>query len=116
MKVMIPHRFIVVFGALTLALLSAAPLGAQTKVQDRLNEPKKVVATFSILSDLVKNVGGNRVAVSTLVGPNGDAHVYTPSPADAKKLTEAQLIVTNGLGFEGWINRLIKASGSKAQV
>jgi zinc/manganese transport system substrate-binding protein len=74
----------------------------------------KVVATFSILADLVRNVGGDRVAVSALVGPNGDAHVYQPTPADAKTLAAAQLVVVNGLGFEGWLNRLVKASGTKA--
>lgn len=79
-------------------------------------EKLKVVATFSILADLVKNVGGERVALATLVGPNADAHVYSPTPADAKTLAEAGLVVTNGLGFEGWINRLVKASATKAKV
>lgn len=73
-----------------------------------------VVASFSILGDIVKNVGGDRVAVKSLVGPNGDAHVYSPSPADAKTLADAKVIFTNGLGFEGWIGRLIKSSNTKA--
>jgi zinc/manganese transport system substrate-binding protein len=78
-------------------------------------EPKvKVVATFSILGDLARNVGGDRVEVSTLVGSNGDAHVYEPSPADAKKLSDARLVVVNGLGLEGWMTRLIAASATKA--
>ena len=68
-----------------------------------------MVATFSILGDFVKNVGGDRVEVASLVGPNGDAHVYAPSPADAKKLADAKVVFINGLGFEGWINRLVKA-------
>ena len=76
----------------------------------------KVIATFSILADLVKNVGGDRVEVASLVGPNSDAHVYSPTPADPKKVAEAKVVFTNGLGFEGWITRLIKASGSKAPV
>ena len=76
----------------------------------------KVVATFSILADLVRNVGGDRVEVVSLVGPGGNAHVYAPSPADARKLADAALIVVNGLGFEGWINRLVKASGTRARV
>jgi zinc/manganese transport system substrate-binding protein len=63
---------------------------------------------------LVKNVGGDRVELSTLVGPNGDTHVYAPSPADAKKLADARVVFSNGLGFEGWIARLVKASGTKA--
>ena len=73
-----------------------------------------VVATFSILGDIVSNVGGDRIAVKTLVGPNGDAHVYSPSPADAKTLADAKVVVTNGLGFEGWLARLIKSSNTKA--
>lgn len=75
-----------------------------------------VVASFSILGDFVKEVGGDRVSVSTLVGPNGDAHVFQPSPADAKKVAAAKLVFVNGLGFEGWIDRLVKASGTKAEV
>lgn len=80
-------------------------------------DPKlDVVATFSILGDFVKNVGGERVAVSTLVGANGNTHIYTPSPADARKLAEAKVIFVNGLGLEGWLDRLIQASGTKAPV
>ena len=96
-----------VFAALAL-LLWHAPAVAQEKL--------KVVATFSILADFVKNVGGERVAVSALVGPNGDAHVYQPTPGDAKTLGDARVVATNGLGFEGWINRLVKASGTKAPM
>jgi zinc/manganese transport system substrate-binding protein len=76
----------------------------------------KVLATFSILGDLVKNVGGDRVEVTTLVGPNSDAHVYAPAPADAKKVADAKVVITNGLGFEGWMSRLVRASGTKAPV
>lgn len=79
-------------------------------------EPLKVVASFSILADLVRNVGGDRVEVATLVGPNSDAHVYSPTPADAKKIADAKLIVINGLGFEGWLPRLVQSSGSKAKI
>lgn len=98
----------IAIAAILLAGLGAAPAAAQ----DRL----KAVATFSILADLVKNVGGDRVEVISLVPPNGDAHVYSPSPADAKKLADAQLVFTNGLGFEGWIARLVKSSATKANV
>ncbi len=77
-------------------------------------EKLKVVATFSILGDLVRNVGGERVEVTTLVGPNGDAHVYAPTPADGRRLTEARIVFTNGLKFEGWIDRLVRSSGTKA--
>jgi zinc/manganese transport system substrate-binding protein len=79
-------------------------------------EPIKVVATFSILGDLVRNVGGDNVAITTLVGPDSDAHVYSPTPADARKIADAGLIVVNGLGFEGWLPRLVQSSGSKARI
>ncbi|BAF86562.1 ABC transporter periplasmic binding protein precursor [Azorhizobium caulinodans ORS 571] len=75
-----------------------------------------VVASFSILGDFVKNVGGDRIALSTIVGPNADTHVYQPTPNDAKKLAGAKVIFVNGLGFEGWMDRLVKASGTKATV
>jgi zinc/manganese transport system substrate-binding protein len=74
----------------------------------------KVLATFSILGDFAKNVGGDRVEVTILVGPDSDAHVYAPAPADARKVADAKVVVTNGLGFEGWMSRLVRASGSKA--
>ena len=89
-------------------LLAATPALAEEKLP--------VVATFSILGDLVKNVGGGRVELTTLVGPNGDAHVYSATPADAKNVAAAKVIFINGLGFEGWIDRLIKASNAKAPV
>jgi zinc/manganese transport system substrate-binding protein len=80
--------------------------------QDRLN----VVASFSILGDFVRTVGGERVSVTTLVGPSGDVHVYTPGPADARKIADARLVVVNGLGLEGWLPRLVQSAGSKAQI
>jgi zinc/manganese transport system substrate-binding protein len=89
-------------------LLRGAPGFAQSK--------PRVVATFSILADLVSNVGGGRIEIETLVGPDSDAHVYAPTPADAKRVGAARLVFVNGLGFEGWMARLIKASGSKAEV
>src|SRR5262245_28139939 len=64
--------------------------------------PLKVVATFSILGDLVNNVGGNKIELRTLVGPDADTHTFEPSPADATALAEANLIFENGLGFEHW--------------
>ncbi|MFG1398915.1 metal ABC transporter substrate-binding protein [Roseixanthobacter pseudopolyaromaticivorans] len=75
-----------------------------------------VVASFSILGDFVKNVGGDRIAMTTIVGPNSDTHVYQPTPNDAKKLAAAKVVFVNGLGFEGWMDRLVKASGTKATV
>ena len=72
--------------------------------------PIRAVATFSILGDMVSRIGGEHVAVTTLVGPNGDAHVYRPTPADARAVSEAHILVVNGLDFEGWLDRLIQAS------
>ena len=76
----------------------------------------QAVATTSIIGDLVQNVGGARVDVVTLVGRNGDPHVFSPSPGDAKKLAQADIIFVNGLGLEGWITRLVEASGTKART
>jgi zinc/manganese transport system substrate-binding protein len=76
----------------------------------------KVSASFSILGDMVRQVGGDRVQVFTFVGPNGDAHVYEPTPADAKELSESKILFINGLGLEGWMTRLEKSSGFKGTV
>jgi zinc/manganese transport system substrate-binding protein len=85
---------------------------APARAQDRLN----VVASFSILGDFVRNVGGDRVSVTTLVGADSDAHVYSPTPADAKRIADAKLVFVNGLGFEGWLPRLVKSAGGKATI
>ena len=92
----------------SLLAIAAPPAEAQARVN--------VVASFSILGDFVRNVGGDRVSVTTLVGPNGDVHVYTPAPEDAKRIAEAKLVVINGLGLEGWLPRLVQSSGGKATV
>jgi zinc/manganese transport system substrate-binding protein len=97
--------------AALLALLSPA-VRAQEEIQDKI----KVIASFSILADLVRNVGGDRVEVGALVGPNGNAHVYAPSPADARKVADAKAVFVNAMGFEGWLDRLVKASGTKAKI
>ena len=107
---MISRRSMLV--AATMLAFTAAP----SQAQDKADAKVKVVATFSILADLVKNVGGDRVEVAALVGPNGDAHVYAPTPSDAKTLAAAQVVVTNGFGFEGWLERLVKASATKAAM
>ncbi|MCP3369103.1 metal ABC transporter solute-binding protein, Zn/Mn family [Bradyrhizobium cajani] len=93
---------------LCVLLLIATPLHAG----ERLN----VVASFSILSDFVRNVGGDRVNLTTLVGADSDVHVYTPAPSDAKRIADAKLVIVNGLGLEGWLPRLVQSAGSKAQV
>src|SRR5439155_11832837 len=77
--------------------------------------PVNVVATFTILGDLVQTVAGNNFQVHTLVGPDGDTHTYEPIPADGVALAQANLIFENGLGFETWLNKLYTASGSKAK-
>jgi zinc/manganese transport system substrate-binding protein len=96
--------------ALAFALLLGLAGGAQAA--DKLN----AVASFSILGDMVRNVGGDRVEVTALVGPDGDAHVYEPTPADAKTLAAAKILFVNGLGFEGWMDRLEKSSGFKGKL
>ena len=79
-------------------------------------QPLPVVASFSILADMVREVGGPYVEVTSLVGPNTDAHVFDPTPADAKRIASARLVFVNGLGFEGWLDRLVKASGYRGPI
>ncbi|BDV35334.1 metal ABC transporter substrate-binding protein [Methylocystis iwaonis] len=79
-------------------------------------ESLPVVASFSIIGDFVRQVGGDRVTVTTLVGPDGDAHVYQPTPADGRKIAQAKLIFVNGLGFEGWLERLVAAAKSRGTI
>lgn len=86
---------------LTLALLLSAPVFA---------EKLPVIASFSILGDLVSAVGGEKVAATTLVGPDQDAHVYQPAPRDVQALKSTKIVFTNGLGFEGWLPRLLKSA------
>jgi ABC-type Zn uptake system ZnuABC Zn-binding protein ZnuA len=75
----------------------------------------RVVATYSVLGDLVKNVAGDGAEVVTLVGPDGDAHTFEPTPKDGVSLAEADLIFENGVGFEAWLDKLYSASKSKAK-
>jgi zinc/manganese transport system substrate-binding protein len=79
-------------------------------------EKLPVVASFSILGDIVGQIGGERIAVSALVGPDQDAHVYQPTPDDIKKVAHARLIVVNGLGFEGWLDRLAHSANYKGDI
>ena len=102
----LPRRFLLA-SATALALL-----GSHAHAADKL----PVTASFSILGDLVRVVGGDRVAVTTLVGPNEDAHVFEAKPADAKTLLASRLVVTNGLGFEPWAGKLIKSAGYKGET
>ncbi|MDQ6433785.1 metal ABC transporter substrate-binding protein [Mesorhizobium sp. LHD-90] len=79
-------------------------------------DPLKVVASFSIIADFAKNVGGDKIEITTLVGANGDAHVYDPKPADAVAMSKADVVLVNGLHFEGFLTRLVETSGAKASV
>ncbi|RIY02438.1 metal ABC transporter substrate-binding protein [Aureimonas flava] len=101
---MIPRRQFLGLAAGAAALLALS--GAA-----RAQEPLPVVASFSILADMTSRIGAEHVAVSSLVGPGGDAHVFEPTPADARLLGKAKLLVTNGLQFEGWLPRLVSTSG-----
>jgi zinc/manganese transport system substrate-binding protein len=76
----------------------------------------KVVATFSILGDFAATVGEDRIELRTLVGPDSDAHVYEPTPGDARAVAAADILVVNGLGFDTWAVRLAKSSGSRATI
>ena len=98
------------------ALLLAAALALPALSGPARAEPMPVVATFSILGQIAETIGGDKVRVQTLVGPDRDAHVYQPTPQDSRVLAEARVVLVSGLGFEGWIERLVKASGTKAQI
>jgi zinc/manganese transport system substrate-binding protein len=93
-------------------LICLLALVTPARAQERLT----VVASFSILGDFARAVGGDRVDVTTLVGPNADVHVYTPAPADAKTIAGAKLVIVNGLGLEGWLPRLVQSAGGKATI
>jgi len=111
-RIRLPTRRHVISLTAAAAAAGLVPARGQNKTQDRL----RAVATFSILGDFLRNVGAERVEVATLVGPNGDVHVYAPTPGDAKTIAAANIVFVNGLGFEGWIDRLIAASATRAPV
>ncbi|HEM6828343.1 metal ABC transporter substrate-binding protein [Citrobacter sp. CK180] len=89
-------------------------LGLMT--QGALAKTLNVVTSFSILGDITQEVGGKNVNVTTLVGPDGDPHTFEPSPKDSAALSKADVVVVNGLGLEGWLDRLVKASGFKGTL
>ncbi len=91
--------------AVTATLAFAGPVSAKTL---------HAVASFTVLADMVHQVGGDHVEVVSLVPPNGDPHDYEPTPDDAKRLKSADVVFTSGLGLEGWFARLAKASGYAA--
>ncbi|MEX1165685.1 MAG: metal ABC transporter substrate-binding protein [Hydrogenophaga sp.] len=105
-----PLRRHLIASAIGLASFAVSPaLLAQTTA------PIKAVASFSILGELVKQVGGDRVAVEVLVGPGGDAHVFQPKPSQARLVGQAQIVFSNGLGFEGWMSRLLNTASYKGR-
>ncbi|HCX00507.1 MAG TPA: metal ABC transporter substrate-binding protein [Pantoea sp.] len=73
------------------------------------------VASFTVLADIVKQVGGEHVNVKSLVGPNGDPHTFEPTPQDSQALAKADIVFVSGLGLEGWMDRLVSASGYKGE-
>jgi len=96
------------FGTLAAFALSGFSVLAQAR-------PLEAVASFTVIADMVQNVGRERVHVTSLIGPNGDPHVYEPTPADAQALKKADVAFVSGLHLEGWMDRLIKASGYKGE-
>jgi zinc/manganese transport system substrate-binding protein len=104
------NRRLLLYAAALMAPLLIGSAGA--RAADKI----KVATSFSVLGDMVKQIGGDRVEVSSFVGPNGDAHVYEPTPGDAKTLVDSAVLVVNGLGLEGWMSRLQKSSGFKGKV
>ncbi|MDR3430174.1 metal ABC transporter substrate-binding protein [Silvimonas sp.] len=93
-----------------------AGLALATVAQVAAAKELNVVASFTVLADIVQNVGGDHVHVTSLVGPNGDPHVYEPTPQDATALKNADAVFVSGLGLEGWMTRLIKVSGYKGSI
>ena len=94
------------FLSVTVIAMSASPSWA------KLN----VVASFSILGDMVSQVAGDKADVTTIVGPDADAHLYRPNTGDAVAVVEADLVIVNGMGFETWSATLIETSGTKATI
>lgn len=92
------------------ALAALAPLLVAPTLAQTSPPPLPVVASFSILGDLVRQVGGERVQVDVLVGPGADSHVFQPTPTQARQLSQAKVVFSNGLGFEGWMSRLIQSA------
>ena len=104
-----------VFKSLRLAAVSLVTVAGLCAPAGAAEPALRAVASFSILGDLVRQVGGERVAVEVLVGPGSDAHVYSPKPAQAKQVGQAQLVFSNGMGFDGWMARLLKSAGFKGR-
>lgn len=104
-------------GLLSAALLGFSVWSAPAYAQDaQSTRPLVVVASFSILADLAREVGGPAVVVTGLAGPNADPHAYQPSPSDLQRVAQADLVLVNGLGFEGWLDRLVANAGTQGRI
>lgn len=101
----------------TAPTVDASPATGPTESNGKISHhrPIRVVATYSILGDLVRNIGGEQIDLTVLVGPEGDAHTYEPTPQDSRALANADIVFENGLGFEVWLEPLVQASQSKAR-
>lgn len=93
----------------------AKSVGSEASKNESPNKPLRVVATYSILGDFVQKIGGDNITLTVLVGPQGDAHTYEPTPKDSLALAQADIIFENGLGFEVWLEQLVQTSESKAR-
>lgn len=98
------------------ASASTRTLAAPTHASSTPASSFRVVASFSILADMVRGVAGPLAEISALVGADGNPHVYEPSPADIRRMRDAHLVVINGLHFEDWMNRLVQASGYRGPI
>ena len=101
---------------LFISLMTILTFGSLSTRAQADAHPINAVASFSILADMVEVVGGKHVTVTSIVGPDSDAHVYSPSVSDARAVAAADIIFVNGLGFEGWINDLVLAAEASAPV
>lgn len=106
----------VVLGVLVVAVAAAACGPAAGAPSPAAGDRIRVVATTTILADLVRQVGGDRVTVESLVPKGGEAHTFDPTPSDVRRVVEADLIVRNGLGLDDWLLALIQDAGAKAPV
>jgi ABC-type Zn uptake system ZnuABC Zn-binding protein ZnuA len=106
----------VILGVLVVALVAAACGPAAGAPSPAAGDPIRVVATTTILADLVRQVGGDRVTVESLVPKGGEAHTFDPTPSDVRRVVEADLIVRNGLGLDDWLLALIQDAGASAPV
>ncbi len=99
-----------------LVLGGAAAFGLNQRPAQAQAAPPQIVASFSVLADMARHVAPLDAVVSALVGPDADTHVFEPTPANARQLAHADVVLVNGLGFEGWMQRLVNVSGFKGAV